>query len=333
MRVVVLGAGGLGSVMGGYLADIGAEVTLVGRPAHVEAISRDGLRITGRRGDLHIRERLSAVTDPADAEGEFDYLILAVKAKDSATALADAAPLRDRVGAALSVQNTVEKDQRLVDWIGADRVLGASTIEGGHLVEPGVVRNHVTTAVTAYFGELDGTITPRLTALTEAFNAAEMSAAAVDNIQQVEWEKLAQIGIAASWAVSTMGALPERSFAEGLAVPEGAEYFITLAKEFLSVYRAKGYTPQSFYAPISKLKEIDALGFDEAVEMMMEQGRMLAKHKVGRPSMYEDVVRRRRTEVDYLLPPYIEAAKQNGIDVPALRTAYLIIKTIDQFLD
>lgn len=333
MRVVVLGAGGLGSVVGGYLADVGAEVTLVGRPAHVEAIRRDGLRITGRRGDLHVRDRLSAVTDPADAGGEFDYLILAVKAKDSARALADAAPLRDSVAVALSLQNTVEKDQRLADWIGADRVLGASTIEGGHLVEPGVVRNHVTTTVTAYFGELDGATTPRLTALAEAFDAAGMSAAAVDDIEQVEWEKLAQIGIAASWSVTAMGALPERSFAEGLAVAHGAEYFVTLAKEFLSVYRAKGYTPRSFYAPISKLREIDALGFDEAVEMMMEQGRLLSTNKVGRPSMYEDLIRRRRTEVDFMLPPYIEAAKQTGIDVPVLRTAYMIIKTVDNFLD
>ena len=54
MRVLILGAGGLGSVLGGYLANIGVDVTLVGRRAHTEAITRDGLRITGRRGDLVI---------------------------------------------------------------------------------------------------------------------------------------------------------------------------------------------------------------------------------------------------------------------------------------
>ncbi|MGQ0482386.1 MAG: ketopantoate reductase family protein [Pseudonocardia sp.] len=333
MRVVVLGAGGLGSVIGGYLADTGVEVTLVGRPAHVEAINRHGLRITGRRGKFHVRDHLRAVSDPADASGEFDYLILAVKAKDSARALADAAPIRDSVAVALSVQNTVEKDQRLAEWLGPDRVLGASTIEGGHLVEPGLVNNHVTTTVTAHLGEPDGTTTPRLTALVEAFNTAGLSTAAVSNIHQVQWEKLAQIGLAASWSVTAVGALPERSFAEGLATATGAQYWVTLAKEILSVYRAMGYTPQNFYAPISKLQEMDRLGFDEAVEMMREQGRQLARYSVGRPSMYEDVVRRRRTEVDYMLPPYLEAAKQYGIDVPTLRTAYLIVKTIDELLE
>lgn len=153
MRIVVLGAGGLGSALGGYLAATGVDVTLVGRPAHVEAIRRDGLRIVGRRGDVLIKEHLTAVDHATAASGPFDYLILAVKAKDTATALADADPLRDVVTTALSVQNTVAKDSALADWIGGDRVIGASTIEGGTLEAPGLVRNHVTARVTAYFGD------------------------------------------------------------------------------------------------------------------------------------------------------------------------------------
>ena len=86
MRVLILGAGGLGSVLGGYLANTGVDVTLVGRPAHTEAITRDGLRITGRRGDLVITDNLTAVDQTAKASGHFDYLVLAVKGKDTAQA-------------------------------------------------------------------------------------------------------------------------------------------------------------------------------------------------------------------------------------------------------
>lgn len=64
MRVCILGAGGLGSVIGGYLAHTGVEVTLIARPAHVEAIRRNGLRIDGRLGEFRIRENLTAVTTP-----------------------------------------------------------------------------------------------------------------------------------------------------------------------------------------------------------------------------------------------------------------------------
>src|SRR6266545_1490799 len=144
MRVVVLGAGGLGSVVGGLLADAGVHVTLIGRPAHMEAIGYYGLRMVGVRGDRTVRGNLSLATHPKEAEGDFDYLFLTVKSKDTATALEDAAPLRDRVGAALSFQNSIVKDQALAEWLGSDRVVGAATIEAATLAEPGMVWNDFT---------------------------------------------------------------------------------------------------------------------------------------------------------------------------------------------
>lgn len=334
MRIVLLGAGGLGSVIGGYLAEAGADVTLVGRPAHVEAIRRDGLRIVGRRGDVLVADHLEAVEHAAEAAGVFDYLILAVKAKDTAQALNEAEPLRDVVSTALSVQNTVAKDGALADWIGRDKVIGASTIEGGTLQAPGVVRNHVTAEVTAYFGELDGSRSARVDALADAFTAAGLPGAAVSNIEQVEWEKLAQISLAAAWSVTALGAIPGTPFGEGMEVPEGAGYFVALAKDLLSVYRAMGYVPQNFYAPLSRLKELDAYPAVEAVKFVIGQGKVMREQgRTGHPSMYEDVLRRRKTEIDYMLAPYLTVADDLGIEVPTLRTAYQIIKTIDSFLE
>src|SRR5688572_31459728 len=109
MRVCILGAGGLGSVVGGWLADAGVPVTLVARAPHVAAIRARGLQIRGIRGDCTVRRPLEAVETAAEAQGEFDYLVLAVKAKDSERALADAAPLLARTRAAFSVQNTLVK--------------------------------------------------------------------------------------------------------------------------------------------------------------------------------------------------------------------------------
>ncbi|ORA58815.1 ketopantoate reductase [Mycolicibacterium elephantis] len=333
MRVLILGAGGLGSVLGGYLANIGVDVTLVGRPAHAEAITRYGLRITGRRGDLVITDNLTAVDQTAKATGHFDYLVLAVKGKDTAQALAEADGLRDCVSSALSVQNTVEKDATLARWLGPDRVIGASTIEGGTLLEPGLVRNHLTAEVTAYFGELDGTSSARVDDLTAAFTNAGLPAKAVGNIEQVEWEKLAQIALAAAWSVTALGAIPDASVFEGMEVREGAMYFVALAKDLLGVYRAKGYEPMNFFAPLSRLKELDALPTADAIEFVIGQGRVMReKGNLGHPSMYEDVLRRRKTEVDFMLAPYLAAAQELGMDVPTLRVAYQIIKTVDRFL-
>src|SRR5581483_7565897 len=193
MRVAVLGAGGLGSVVGGLLADSGVDVTLIGRPAHMEAIRRAGLRIVGVRGDRTVRDNLAVATHPKEAEGDFDYLLLTVKSKDTAAALDDAAALRDRIGAALSFQNSIVKDAALADWLGRDRVVGAAIIEAGTLAEPGLARNDFTVPTTAYFGEFDGSRSRRVDALVDAFNQAGLGTSASEDIVHVEWEKLAQI--------------------------------------------------------------------------------------------------------------------------------------------
>ncbi|MGH7963733.1 MAG: ketopantoate reductase family protein [Candidatus Binatia bacterium] len=254
MRVCILGAGGLGSVVGGYLARVGIDVILIGRPAHVEAIRRHGLHITGVRGEFHIQDHLTAVSSPQEAEGSFNYLILVVKGKDSQTALQEANGLRARTQAALSLQNSVVKDDILRRWIGPGKVLGAMTTEGATLVEPGHVHNHMTIPNTAYFGELNGPITPRVEKLTAAFQQAGLQSQATENIVQVEWEKLTQIATASGWSVMTLAAVPDLTFVDGLQVREGAEHYVQLSKELLSVYKGLGYTPQNFFAPISRLK-------------------------------------------------------------------------------
>jgi len=95
MRVIILGAGGLGSVFGARLAEQGADVTLVARPAHVDAINQNGLKISGVKGDS-ITTNITAISSAEEAVGEFDYLILGVKSKDTAATLAGANRLAGR---------------------------------------------------------------------------------------------------------------------------------------------------------------------------------------------------------------------------------------------
>ena len=303
MHVAVLGAGGLGSVVGGYLARAGTEVTLIGRPAHVEAIRADGLRITGVRGEHTISERLRAVTDPSEVEGQIDYLMLGVKGKDTKTALAQADGLRGRIGAALSLQNNIVKSDRLAEWIGRDKVIGAATIEGATALGPGRVLNGLTVPTTFYLGDPDGGTSDRVDVLAEALNHADLGAKTVENIRQVEWEKLAQVCIASSWSVSTLGAAPSLGFADGLAVREGAAHYVQLAKEIVSVYRALGYEPQDFFAPVSRLKALADSPLEDGVAALSRLSEDARLAKAVRTSMHEDLVAGRKTEVDEILLP------------------------------
>ncbi|MFZ5491759.1 MAG: ketopantoate reductase family protein [Pseudomonadota bacterium] len=332
MRFVILGAGGLGSVIGGYLAKSGEDVTLIARPAHAQAINANGLKISGVRGDHLVRENLTAVTSPDEAKGEFDHLIILVKGKDTETALAQAEGLKARCKSVFSLQNGVGKEERLRQWAGRDKVIGASTIEGGTLHEPGVVSNPLTTPTTAWFGELDGGTSPRTDALAEAFTRSGLVAKSVPNIMQVLWEKLVQIGTASGWSVSTLSL--RLYFQDGLLVRQGAEHYVALAKDMLRVYGAMGYTPQNFYAPMSQFKELNELDFEGGVAMMMKLGERLKQQGMrGRTSMHEDVIRGKKTEVDFLLKPFLDKAAELGIAVPVLETVYRIVKTQDTYLE
>jgi 2-dehydropantoate 2-reductase len=332
VRICILGAGGLGSVLGGWLAESGVDVTLVGRPAHMDAIRSHGLRITGIRGDRTVSAGIEAVDSPDAADGDFDYVVLLVKAKDTETALAKGESLRERCGTVLSLQNAVGKEDRLRSWVGTDRVIGASTTEAGTLVGPGHVRHTATAPTTAYFGELDGRPSVRVAALVDAFSSAGFASAETGQIAHVEWEKFLQIAIVGAWSVSTMGGLGG-SMAQALAVRPAAEHYVQIATELLAVYRAMGYAPQDFFAPYSRFRRLSELSFPEAVDDLMTLGaQMRAAGVIGRPSLHDDLLRGRTTEVDVILAPFLDEADRHACPVPTARAAYRVIKVLEQWL-
>jgi 2-dehydropantoate 2-reductase len=332
VNICILGAGGLGSVIGGRLAETGVDVTLVGRPAHVDAITRDGLRISGVRGESIVTEHLRAVTHVDDARGEFDYTMLLVKATDTAETLARSGTFAERTATVLSLQNTVVKEDVLAEWAGVEKVIGASTTEAATLEGPGRVR-HVATAPTAcYFGELGGGSSPRVEALVAAMNDAGIASKPADDIHHVEWEKLLQISVVSAWSVSTFGALGG-SMAEGLVVREAAEHYTALATELFSVYCARGLAPEDFFAPYSQFRRFGSSTFTERVDHVMELGEsMRAQGFIGRPSLHDDLLRGRATEVDFSIGAFLAESAKHDIDIPTVRAAYRVIKSLEFWL-
>jgi 2-dehydropantoate 2-reductase len=332
MRICILGAGALGSITGGYLAETGIDVTLIGRPAHVDAINKDGLQVVGRRGEFIIRDHLTAVSSAEQAEGDFDYLIILVKRKDTAASLQGADSLKNRVETVFSFQNGTGNEEELASWCGAEKVIGAVTVEGAEMISPGVVRNTLTADTTAYIGELDNTLSARVEVITDALNKAHFSTRAVTNIDQVEWEKAAQIGAASAWSVTNLAINPELTLGEGFSSREGAENYVTLATEILSVYTSMGYEPQNFFAPMSWNKQINEMDREQAIAFFQQIGKgMLEAGQKVRSSMHIDVLNGRITEIDYILGPYIAKAKESGISIPVAEYAYRIIQLQDKY--
>ncbi|RLA12050.1 MAG: ketopantoate reductase family protein [Gammaproteobacteria bacterium] len=332
MRVIILGAGGLGSVFGARLAEQGADVTLVARPTHVEAINKNGLKISGVNGDSTITN-ITAMSSADDAVGEFDYLILGVKSKDTAATLAGAASLKGRIKTACSFQNNTTKEDDLANWLGAEHVIGFATIEAAQLIEPGHASHTFKLPLSTYFGELDGTITPRIEAIVDICNAAGIGTKAMPNIKQVMWEKITQIANAAGWSVSTLAGNKNLVMNDGMVIQEGAEHYVQYARELISVYKALGYQPENFFAPVSKLKELDGGSFDDAVATVIAIGEGMNKAGMkGRPSMFTDVISGKKTEVEETIGPFVHKARELGISVPTVDAVYRIIKVLDHYL-
>ena len=142
MHVVIIGAGSLGSAIGGTLSLAGHDVVLVTRNrAHVAAINRDGLR-------LDDGEVVHLAHPVADTEYRHhvkaDLAIVLVKSFDTAAAVRDALPVIDETTTVLTLQNGVGCEEMIAEVVGAGRVIAGRTFVGGRIVEPGVVEYGVT---------------------------------------------------------------------------------------------------------------------------------------------------------------------------------------------
>ena len=188
MRIVIMGAGGLGGYFGARLAAAGNDVAFVARGAHLAAIREHGLRVESARGDLHLRD-VTATDDPATL-AQADVVMIAVKLWDTEAAAEAVKPLVRPGTAVVSFQNGVSKDEVLTRTLGREAVIGGVGQIGVVIASPGVIR-HTGTMAKLIFGELDNARTPRVAALLDACTAAGIDAEIAPDINLAIWQKFA----------------------------------------------------------------------------------------------------------------------------------------------
>ena len=186
MKVYVLGAGSLGSTIGGALAQAGNEVHFVGRAAHMDAINKNGLVMVTPTGEEIAHPQ--GHTTP-DGIGPCDLIIVLCKAFDTKATMEEGAELVGPDTVVVSLQNGLGAEDELAEVVGREHVIGGKTYIGGMLLEPGRVQATIPGKDTI-IGELDGTVSARARAIGEAFEAAGMHCIVSDNIMGVIWDKL-----------------------------------------------------------------------------------------------------------------------------------------------
>lgn len=187
MKICFLGAGALGSAIGGTLALNGQEVYLVDQWAdHVKQIKAAGLIF--QEGEKETKIPIKAVTDPTQL-GEMDLIIVLVKSFATETAIKNAAPLIGKNTIVMSLQNGLGNEEIIMEQVGAEKVIGGKAYVGGVLVSPGVVIPGVA-GKEIYIGEMNGEKSERVQKIAKVLNDGGVLTQLSENITGMIWDKL-----------------------------------------------------------------------------------------------------------------------------------------------
>ena len=232
MKICFLGAGALGSALGGVLTEAGNEVWLVDRSqAHVDAINARGLRLREDGADRTVPAKARTTTDDI---GPADLVVVLVKSFHTREAIAGALALVGPDTVVMSLQNGLGHEEILADVVGRAKVLAGKTYVGGVLLAPGNAIAGVRGKLTS-IGELDGRITERAQRIADAFTRAGLETTVSDNIMGTMWDKL--LVNVATGALSAITRLP---YGRLYAVPEIEACAIAAVAEAMAVAAANG---------------------------------------------------------------------------------------------
>jgi 2-dehydropantoate 2-reductase len=318
MKFVMLGAGALGSIIGGHLIHAGEEVTMLARGARAAYLRKHGITVQGL---VDFNVRCDVETDPAGLR-EADVLIDTVKTYQNMAAIE---PLKHlAVGNVFSLQNGVLKNQQLADVFGEAAVLGAIGMLSGELLADGVVRFTVNQNVET--GALSGGACPRSEDIVAALNNAGINASVSPSIQSSEWSKY--VGWSGVMALSVLTRLVTYKF---LLDPDAARIAARVMRETAAVADALGIVLEDW--PPMPAAQIAQGSEDEAVACLQEAGRIFEENAPQhRVSTLQDLERGQRLEIEETLGHTIAEAKRLGVAVPTVEMCYRLVSSIDRSL-
>lgn len=330
-RIVFVGAGAVGSYVGGHLARAGNDVTLIDPwPEHIDRIKRHGLRLSGTQGDHTVRVKALHVHE---VQGLFhtpvDIALICTKSYDTEWATMLIAQYLAPGGFVVSMQNGIN-EERIANIVGWGKTVGCvvSTI-GVNAVEPGHVVRAIHPGGASYkvfrVGETHGRITPRVRDLADLLGAVD-SAATTTNLWGERWTKLTLNSM--SNGLSAVTGLAGGAMGE---LDAARELTIRLAGEAVRVGQALGYELE----PIRGLPPEDWVAAAEGDGAAIE--RIEARRAAGsrrfteevRPSTGQDIVKGRRTEIEFLNGLVASKGQEVGVPAPTHAAITALVKRVE----
>ncbi len=312
MRILIYGAGAVGSVLGGLLASSGHEVTLLGRSWHLDAIQKQGLAIAGIWGNRTVQGLFLAKNLPQlDKPGTFDWIFVCVKSHQTA---AVAKTLPQIIGPATLVcafQNGLGNEEALREFVPQEKLALGRVIFGAE-IEPG----SVTVTVNADDVRIGGSSAKfpgqRLAELVDAFQKSGIPAQPTDKIQTVLWMKV--LYNSALNGLSTL-----------FDVPYGKLLDQVITKQLMEKIIVEAYQ-------VAKVHKI-VLEPDSAQSYLQLLFSQLIPNTAGHhSSMLQDLKRERLTEIDALNGAIARLGVAAGVPTPVNALVTRLVHTKERFL-
>lgn len=308
MKVAVLGAGAIGAYVGASLHRAGAEVHLIARGAHLDAIRKSGVRVTSPRGDFTARPHATA--DPVEV-GPVDHVFLGLKANSYATCGPLIQPLLGERTTIIAAQNGIPwwyfhglpgeftgRRIEAVDPNGAvsavlpvERAIGCVVYAATEIAAPGEIRHLEGTRLS--IGEPDGSISARCREFADAMIAGGLKCPVEPDLRRDIWIKLM-----GNIAFNPISALTRATMLGICKHGDTREVVVRMMRETLDVAARLGVRP------------------DVSIERRMAGAERTGEHKT---STLQDLEKGKPLELDAILAAVVELADLTGAPVPTLR--------------
>ena len=314
MRMIVIGTGPIGGIIGGLLARAGHDITFVDvDQEHIEAIRANGLQVDVPDGTFNVKINIVL---PEEIQGRFDIGFIAVRSNYTPDAIATVLPALNDDGLMVSMQNGVNSPL-LQEKVGADRTVGVAIRMGCRRVAPGYVQT--STRGHLYIGHLHGRTTPQLNRLHELLNAV-IDTEISDNILGVLWSKLTYT------CLGFFGSLADVALATSCAGDSGRRLLADFLAEVVAVGTATGtrfirlaeYNPPDLHPSIP---------IDKRLAVINEMAKSWKDN--DRKGPLRQIQKGIRTEVDFTLGYVVRTGERMELPVPLCRRVLAMIHELE----
>lgn len=301
MKITIIGPGAIGCLLAGFLSKSKEEIWILDKNAQrLKEIREQGIKIEGISGNW--RAKANITSDPKEI-GPSELIIIAVKSYDTKDAINNVKPLITDSTPVLTLQNGIGNVEIISEVIGSERVLVGITNQGATSLGPGWVR-HAGKGETV-IGRLDGKIPVELRSLRELFNKVGLETRVSKDIKAFLWSKLIiNVGINALTAITRLKNGKLLEFESTRRILEAA------VNEAIRVVKKKRLK-LIYDDPLSKVEAVC-----EATANNIS-------------SMLQDVLKKKRTEIDFINGAIVRQAQGAGIAVPVNTLLTHLLKAIE----